>query len=236
MDQLKTHTTTLAMKKRTYACDHCCVLGHTRIHCPKLLSGHQNVMPAKTLVPGEYPIYSTPAISKQRKLNYHACNLTEYPKEVHPDSSYTLSSAEHSLCQSITGNKIEKDYKTSIFPKDLPPAKEKSCIISQTKMSMQKKKYLITDTNYDPSDEKYTKTLQEMIESSANSTVNHARRDPSYNIFNQKYEREIGTEIESVERFRQVDPNVHLNSAAWCQGNQSSVQELIPTIDSKSYI
>ena len=55
-------------------------------------------------------------------------------------------------------------------------------------------------------------------------------------IFNQKYKREIGTEIGSIERFRQEVPDVHLNSAAWSQGNQSSVQELIPTIDSNSYL
>ena len=131
---------------------------------------------------------------------------------------------------------MEEENTTRISPKDPPPATTQSCIISGTKLVTLKKSSLIKDTNYDPTDEEYTATLQELIESSANCTVTHVRRDTSLKIFEQKYELEIGTKIESVQRFFQLDPNVHLNSAVLSKKNKSSVQEPIPTIDSKSFL
>ena len=130
MHLLKPHTTTLTTSKRAYTCGHCSGLVHTRSHCPIILSGNQHVMPAKTLVPGVYLVYSTPVISNQRIIYYNACDLTEHPRELHPDSSSTLSSAEHSLFQSITDNEMEDENTTRISPKDLPPVTTQSCIIS----------------------------------------------------------------------------------------------------------
>ena len=77
--------------------------------------------------------------------------------------------------------------------------------------------------------------LPEQIESSA-CTVRHVRGDTSLKIFKQKYECLIGTKIESVQRFFQLDPNVHLNSAALSQENQSFVREHIPNICSKCFL
>ena len=54
MHLLKPHTTTLTTSKQAYTCGHCSGLGHTRSHCPIILSGNQRVMPAKTLVPGDF--------------------------------------------------------------------------------------------------------------------------------------------------------------------------------------
>ena len=234
MQLLKAHTTTLTTSKRAYTCAHCSGLGHTRSHYLTILSGNQRVMPAKTLVPGDYIVYWTPAISNQRINYYNACDLIEYPRELHPDSSSTLSPAEHSLFQSITDDEIEKENTTRISPKDPPLGTTQSCIISRTQLVTLKKSSLIKDTNYDLTNEQYTATVQELIKSSANCTVTNVRCNTS--SIEQKYELGIGTKIESVQRFFQLDPNVHLNSAALSQENQSSVRVPIPTIDSQSFL
>ena len=53
--------------------------------------------------------------------------------------------------------------------------------------------------NYDPTDEVFTAILQEQIELSANCTFTHVRDNTSLKIFEQEYEFEIGTKIESVQ-------------------------------------
>ena len=98
------------------------------------------------------------------------------------------------------------------------------------------KSSLKKDTNYDPTNEEYTATIQELIKSSVNCTVKNVRRNTSSEIFEQKCELEIGTKIESVQRFFQLDPNIHLNSAALSQENQSSIRVPITTIDSQSFL
>ena len=155
--------------------------------------------------------------------------------KLHPDSSSTLSPAEYSLFQPITDDEIEEENTTRIPPKDPPPATTKSCTISRTRLVIQTKSSLIKDMNYDPIDEVFTAILQEQIESSANCTVTHVRDDTSLKIFEQKYEFEIETKIESVQRFFQLDSNVHLSSAALSQENQLSVREPIPNICSNSF-
>ena len=128
---------------------------------------------------------------------------------------------------------MEEENTTKIYPEGPPPGTTKSCIISCTRLVTLKKSSLIKDTNYDLTDEGYTATVQELIESSANCTVTNIRRNTSFKIFEQKYELEIGTKIESVQR---LFPKVHLNSAALSQENQSSVRLPIPTIDSQSFL
>ena len=236
MERLNQHTETFTTNKRAYTCAHCGGHSPTKIHCPALLSGGQRVVPAKEILPGNYIIYHTPTISNQRIIDYKDCDLTEPPRELHPDSSSILSPTEHSLFQPVTDDEIEEKNTTRISPKDPPPGTIQSCIISRTRLVTLKKSSLIKDTNYDPTDEEYTATLQELIESSANCTVTNVRCDTSFKIFEQKYEMEIETKIESVQRFFQLDPNVHLNSAALSQENQSFVREHIPNICSKCFL
>ena len=134
MQLLKPHTMTLTTSKRAYTCAHCSGLGHTLSYCPIILSGNQRVMPAKTLVPGDYIVYSTSVIFDQKINFYNACDLIEYPRELHLDSPSILSPAEHSLFQSVTNNGMEEENTTRISPKDQPPGTTQSCIISWTQL------------------------------------------------------------------------------------------------------
>ena len=130
MQLLKQHMKILTTNKQVYTYAHCGGHDYTQSHCTVLLSGNQHVVPTKAVLPGNYIVFHTPIISNQRIIDYKACNLTEHPRELYPDSSSTLSPAEHSLFQPITDDEIEEEKTTRISPEDPPPATTKSCTIS----------------------------------------------------------------------------------------------------------
>ena len=162
IQQLKWHQKILTSGKRVYTCAHCCDLGHTKAKCPSILSSNQNIQSAKSIDPGYYIFHSTPAISDQRNKSYRFCDLREFPREVHPNSSITQSRSEHSLFQSITDNEIEEENTKRISLKFPPPGTTKSCIISCNKeLLIMRKSSEIKDTNYKRTDEEHTTNVQD---------------------------------------------------------------------------
>ena len=238
MQQLKPHRTTLTTSKRAYTCAHCRDLGHTKPKCPILLSGNQSIQPAKSIDPGDYVVYLHPIISDQRNNSYRLCDLRELPRELHPDSSTTQSRSEYSLFQSITENEMEEENTKRISLKFPPPGTTKSCIISRNKQLLTvRKPSEIKDTNYEKTDEEYTTNVQEQIELGANCIVTNVRRDTAFHILKQQYEQKMGTKMGTkMENIQKLYPDVHLNSAALSQENQSTVRApTIPIIDSNFF-
>ena len=119
---------------------------------------------------------------------------------------------------------------------EVPPAKEWSCIISQTRLVRREEASSEIDTNYNEKDENYTTTLQRNIDSSANCSIKRYRREMAFKIFGQKYKQVTGTMDESNQTFIHIDPDGHLNSASLSQSNQSPVRVPIHTIDSESFL
>ena len=156
--------------------------------------------------------------------------------ELYPDSATTLSIVEHSLFKSITDKEIKEEHTTWVSPEVPLPPKQWSCILSQTRLVMREESNSKLDTNYNETDENYTATLQQHIESSANCTVKRYPCDIVFKIFGQKYEQVTGTMIESNQTVIHLDPKGHLNSAVLSQSNQCPVQVPIHTIDSESFL
>ena len=158
-ERISQYKAMLTINKRAYKCSFYHEHGHTKIHCPALLSGGQLVVPAKELLPGNYIIYHHPAISKQRNIAYSACVLTEQPMELYSGLSSNLSTVEHTLFQPIIDDEIDEENTTRIPPNNSPTSKTKSSIISRTGLVMQLKPSLVKDMNYDTTDEVFTTNL-----------------------------------------------------------------------------
>lgn len=235
MRHMKRHVTTIDTGKRAYACEYCKVRGHTQGDCPDLLSGNQKVKPAKGLIAGEHLVYETTEISNERIKLYPACNLNDYPLELFPGSATPVSIAEHSLYESITATEIKEEHTTWV-PPEVPPNKDSSCVLSQIQRAIQEETSSELATKYNATDENYTATLQQNIDSSANCSVKRCRGERVFKIFDQIYKEVIGTADESNHTFIHRGPIGHLDFVALSQSNQKPVKVPAHTIDSKSYL
>ena len=92
------------------------------------------------------------------------------------------------------------------------------------------------DTKYNATDENYTATLQQNIDSSANCSVKRCRRERVYKIFDQLYTEVFGTTEESNHTFMHSGRIGHLDVEALSQSNQKPIRQSDHTIDSKGYV
>ena len=235
MLHLKQHSKTLDSRKRDYTCDYCTQWGHTQGDCPVLLSGNQIVKPAKELIGGEYPVYATTEITNERMEKYPTCKLNERPVELYPDSALPVSMVEHSLHESITTIEI-KEEKTTWEPPVAPPKKNSSCVLNQTLRAIQEETNSELATKYNATDDNYTATLQQNIDSSANCSVQRCRRESVYTIFDRLYKEVYGPTEESNHTFMHSGRIGHLDVEALSQSNQKPIRQSDHTIDSKGYV